>query len=156
MRRRWTISITVVAAIAIGLAGAGVALGTAGSGVIAAVVQARGTSSDKVMTRGNQPYDVVVQSISIAANGHTGWHSHPGMAIVVVKSGALTIYHGHDKNCMPHVFTAGQVFIDPGYGKVHIGRNEGATTLELSVTYLDVPIGEAFRTDAPDPGHCSF
>lgn len=155
-RKGWILSIAVSAAIAIGLIGSEVALGTAGSGVVAAPVIARGTGDEKVKTRGNQPYDVVVQRVTIAAGGHTGWHTHPGMAIVVVMSGTLTIYHADDRSCSPNVFTAGRVFVDEGYGAVHIGRNEGATTLELSVTYLDVPIGQPFRIDAPRPGNCSF
>jgi quercetin dioxygenase-like cupin family protein len=155
-RKSWILSIAVCAAIAIGLIGSEVALGTAGSGVISATVVATGTAQDKIKTRGNQPYDVVVQNVTIAAGGYTGWHTHPGMAVVVVKSGTLTIYHGDDRTCTPHVFTAGQVFIDQGYGSVHIGRNEGATPLELWTTYLDVPVGGAFRIDMPAPGNCPF
>ncbi|MGH2490027.1 MAG: hypothetical protein ACRDF9_00840, partial [Candidatus Limnocylindria bacterium] len=97
--KRWTLPIALSAAIAIGLIGSEVALGTAGSGVISATVVARGTAGDKVKTRGNQAYDVVDQTVIIAAGGHTGWHTHPGMAIAVVKSGTLTIYHGHDRTC---------------------------------------------------------
>jgi quercetin dioxygenase-like cupin family protein len=154
-RKSWVLSVAVSAAIAIGMIGSGVALATMGSGVSTTIV-ARGSADDKVKTRGNQPYDVVVQNIIIAAGGYTGWHTHPGMAVVVVKSGTLTIYHGDDRNCTPHVFTTGQVFVDQGYGSVHIGRNEGATPLELWTTYLDVPIGGAFRIDMPAPGNCAF
>lgn len=154
-RRRSTFAIALSLTVAMTLVGSGIALGTAGSGVAGSVV-ARGTSEDKVKTRGNQPYDVVVQSITIAPGGHTGWHTHPGIAIAVVKSGTLTIYHADDETCTAHDVSAGRVYIDHGYGHVHIGRNEGTTTLELSVTYLDVPIGGAFRIDAADPGNCSF
>jgi quercetin dioxygenase-like cupin family protein len=155
-RKRRILLVAVSAAIAIGLIGSELALGTPGFGVTSATVTARGTADGKVKTRGNQPYDVVDQVVTIAAGGHTGWHSHPGMAIVVVKSGTLTIYYGDDPSCTPHITTAGQVFLDQGYGDVHIGRNEGTTTLELSVTYLDVPIGGAFRIDKPAPGNCAF
>lgn len=157
MRRKgWKLTVALSAAIALGLIGSEVALGTPGSPGIVATIVARGTADDKVKTRGNQPYDVVVQRISIPAGGYTGWHTHPGMAVVVVMSGTLTIYHGDDRTCTPHRFTAGQVFLDQGYGSVHIGRNEGATTLELSTTYLDVSVGQPFRIDAPAPGNCSF
>ena len=50
----------------------------------------------------------------------------------------------------------GKVFVDAGYGHVHIGRNEGSTNTELYVTYLDVPVGAAPRIDAPNPGSCGF
>lgn len=129
------------------------ALSTPGSGVTASV-RARGTAVDKIKTRGNQPFDVVVQSITIAPGGHSGWHSHPGQAIVVVKSGTFTSYTLKDP-CTPHDYPAGSVYIDPGYGNVHIARNNGTTALEIEVTYLDVPVGAPFRTDEAAPATCA-
>ncbi|GAA6525005.1 cupin domain-containing protein [Intrasporangium sp. DVR] len=129
---------------------------TPGSGVSGTVV-ARGTAVEKVKTRGNAPYDVVVQNLTIAPGGHTGWHTHPGIAVAVVKAGTLTIYESDDESCTGHDYTAGEVYVDPGYGHVHLGRNVSSdVTLEIAVTYLDVPVGEAVRIDAADPGNCSF
>jgi quercetin dioxygenase-like cupin family protein len=128
---------------------------TPGSGAVVTTL-ARGLAVDKVKTRGNQPYDVVVQHITIAPGGHTGWHTHPGNVIVVVKSGTLTIYEGDDRSCTGKDFAAGQVYLDRGYGHVHIGRNESTTAVELFVTFLDVPVGGAQRIDAAAPGNCPF
>ena|SRR5918995_4890058 len=61
-----------------------------------------------------------------------------------------------DRSCTGHDYGPGQAYIDAGYGHVHLGRNEGATALEIMVTYLDVPIGGAVRIDADDPGTCTF
>lgn len=129
------------------------ALATIGSGASGTIL-ARGMAIDKVVTRGNQPYDAVTQLITIAPGGHTGWHTHPGPAVAIVKSGTLTIYEGDDKSCEGRDYTAGQVYLDRGYGHVHIGRNEGDTALEIYVTYLDVPLGGGVRIDADDPGNC--
>jgi quercetin dioxygenase-like cupin family protein len=94
--------------------------------------------------------------VIIQAGGHTGWHSHPGPALVVIKSGTFTLYNGNDPNCTPHVFNAGQAFVDRGGGNVHIGRNESGGPVELSVTYL-LPVGCGPRTDVtPAPGNCPF
>ena len=134
----------------------GIAVGTSGSGVTNAQVLARGTAEDKIKTRGNQPFDVVTQSITIAPGGHTGWHSHPGQAIVVIKAGTFTTYNADDRSCTPHVYNAGQVYVDSGYSHNHIARNEGTVPLELHVTYIDVPVGAPFRIDGADPGHCTF
>jgi hypothetical protein len=153
------------------------ALSTPGAGVVGAVL-ARGTLDDRAkLTITSEESDVVTQHVTIAPGGHTGWHSHPGPAIVVVAAGTLTLYDGDDRNhdghgrkhvgddrrggghdpmCEPHPFGPGESFIDPGRGHVHIGRNEGPTTVELYVTYLDVPIGGAFRIDVADPGNCRF
>ena len=100
--------------------------------------------------------DVADQTITIQPGGHTGWHSHPGPALVVIKSGTFTLYDGDDPSCTPHVFDTGSAFVDRGGGHVHIGRNEGTTAVELSVTYL-LPVGAAPRTDVtPAPGNCPF
>jgi quercetin dioxygenase-like cupin family protein len=131
------------------------AFATPGSSASGTIV-ARGAAVDKVVTRGNQPYDAVAQHITIAPGGHTGWHTHPGNAVAIVKSGALTIYDGDDRSCEGRDYTAGDVYIDPGYGHVHIGRNEGTTPLEIVVTYLDVPLGGGVRIDSADPGNCTF
>lgn len=140
----------------------GIAVGTAGSGVTSSTFLARGTAEDKIKTRGNQAFDVVAHSITIAPGGHTGWHSHPGQAIVIVKSGTFTTYDGSDKRCRPRVYHQGEVYVDRGYGRTHIARNEGTVPLELHVTYLDVPVGVqpvnlAVRNDTtPSPGNCPF
>jgi quercetin dioxygenase-like cupin family protein len=147
--------ILIALALGAGAVVAGVAVATPGSGASATNL-ARGLAEDKVKTRGNQPYDVVVQQISIAPGGHTGWHTHPGSAIAIVTAGTLTIYDADDPSCTARTYDAGQTYIDPGYGHVHIGRNEGTVPLEIVVTYVDVPAGGGpVRIDASDPGTCS-
>jgi uncharacterized RmlC-like cupin family protein len=132
------------------------ALATPGSGASSTIL-ARGLAVEKVKTHGNAPFDVVVQQLTIAPGGQTGWHTHPGNAVAVIKSGTLTVYDGDDRSCTGKAYTAGQVYRDPGYGHVHIGRNESSTTpLEIVVVYLDVPIAGGFRIDAEAPGNCGF
>ncbi|MDQ4137471.1 MAG: cupin domain-containing protein [Actinomycetota bacterium] len=132
------------------------AAATPGSGASGTIV-ARGTAVEKIKSRSQRPFDVVVQKITIAPGGHTGWHTHPGNAIAVVKSGTLTIYDSDDPSCTGRTFTTGQVYLDPGGGHVHLGRNESATTpLEIVVTYLDVPLGGGVRADGENPGTCPF
>ena len=132
------------------------ALSTPGSGV-AGPVLGRGVLDGKARLKIKSPTsDVVVQHLTIAPGGHTGWHSHHGPVVVVVSAGTLTLYRANDPKCRPHEFPAGTSFIDPGRGNVHIARNEGATPVELYATYLDVPVGGGFRIDAADPGNCSF
>jgi quercetin dioxygenase-like cupin family protein len=137
----------------------GGALATASFGILEATVQARGTLADdqwgKIKVRSGT--DVAVQKIRIAPGGHTGWHSHPGSAVVVVKAGALTLYEGDDRKCRPTTYPAGSTFVDVGHGNVHIGRNEGSVEVELWVTYFEVPVGGSFRLDVdPAPGNCPF
>lgn len=66
--------------------------------------------------------DLYVQSNVWASGGSTGWHSHPGLSLIIVTAGTLTAYEGDDPTCTPHVYTAGMGFVDPGGSHVHIIR----------------------------------
>ncbi|HZB36035.1 MAG TPA: cupin domain-containing protein [Gaiellaceae bacterium] len=154
--------IVILGLVAFGLI-AGVAVATPGF-LVSASTPVRGTITEPfkveidglVELKTKSAMDVADQTITIQPGGHTGWHSHPGPALVVVKSGTFTLYDGDDASCAPHVFSAGSAFVDRGGGHVHIGRNEGTTVVELSVTYL-LPVGAGPRADVtPAPGNCPF
>jgi hypothetical protein len=66
---------------------------------------------------------------------------------VVVKSGALTLYHGDDSTCTPTIVAAGSGCVDER-GDVHLVRNEGSVDTVVYVTSL-VQRGAAGRIDAP-------
>lgn len=112
---------------------------------------ARGTLEGpfKIKVQDRSTRDAVIVQVTQGVGGHSGWHAHPGPAIVIVKSGELTITQA--KDCSSTTYTAGEVAVEPG-GHVHIARNTGTTTLELWITFLDVPVGANPRIDAPDPG----
>lgn len=98
--------------------------------------------------------DVSMGSTVIAPGGNTGWHGHPGMVVVLIKSGALTFYEANDPTCTPIVHGAGTVVLETS-GDVHIARNEGTVNAEfVSTQYLAA--GAAGRIDAPVPGNCPF
>lgn len=145
-----------------------VAVATPSEGIISATVFATAgfvdTTDIRLRIRGRireivsvrNAGNTVVQQIVIAPAGHTGWHSHPGPVVVLVKSGAISLYDGSDPTCTARTFSAGEAFADVGQGDVHIGRNEGSENLELWATYFDVPDDGIFRIDAADPGNCMF
>jgi quercetin dioxygenase-like cupin family protein len=119
--------------------------------------QSRFGSFGTEVIRVRRARETVMQQITIAPGGHTGWHSHPGPVVVLVKAGELTVYSSDDPTCGGRTYVAGESFIDHGQGHVHIARNLGAVqAVDLWVTYFDVPIGQPFRIDAPDPGTCQF
>lgn len=146
----------------------GVAVATPPSGIVTAPIIGRGHFTDdvrmkfKIKRHGTKPIvvsmkdlsEVVAQQITLAPDGHTGWHTHPGPAVVVVKSGAMTLTMA-DRACSTHSYSTGEAFVDVGRGNVHIGRNASSTEpLELHVTYFDVPTGESPRLDAEEPSRC--
>jgi quercetin dioxygenase-like cupin family protein len=101
--------------------------------------------------------DFAVQQVTLAPGGATGWHTHPGPALVLVRTGEFTLYNA-EAGCTPTTYKAGQSFVDAGFGNVHIGRNEApAGNVELYVVYL-APAGAGVRIDAPKPAAstCNF
>jgi quercetin dioxygenase-like cupin family protein len=101
------------------------------------------------------PSDVYVVTNTVAAGGYSGWHTHPGPSVVLVKSGTATVYDGDDPNCTPVRYPAGTGFIDAGGGHVHMVRNEGNDTL-VTEAFQIIPAGDARRIDAASPGYCPF
>ena len=149
----------LLVAVVTALVGAGVAWATGGGGILSSSVVARGTLSPhfKLKLRdSSEPADVVVQQLTFAPNGYSGWHTHPGPAIVIVKSGQITFYESDDPSCSGTTYTTGQIYVDGGYGHVHYARNEGTTNTDLVVTFLDVPPGTSPRINAASPGNCPF
>jgi quercetin dioxygenase-like cupin family protein len=149
---------------------AGVAVATPGSGATATVV-ARAAFADHVDLKlsiqdGHQgrdtihvrnAADTVMQQIQFGAGAVSGWHSHPGPAVILIKSGQLTFYSEDDRECRGRTFSAGQAFIEPP-GLVHFAHNPSPTGItEVAVTYLDVPPElPSPRIDEPAPGNCPF
>ena len=148
---------------------AGVALATPGSGTTGIVV-ARSAFTDRVdlllsvkhdergresvQVRNSQ--DTVMQQIVFNAGGHSGWHSHPGPAVILIKAGELTFYQDEGGQCVSRTYSAGQALVDPGQGHEHLAVNTSAGTTEVWVTYFDVPAGASPRIDVPvAPAACA-
>ena len=106
----------------------------------------------RINTKGSS--DLYILENRIAPGGTFGWHSHPGPSLVVVKSGALTLYRADDPSCTGRVIEAGHGFVDNG-GDVHVVRNEGTVLTVVYVSSL-VPAGFDRRIDEPKPANCSF
>jgi quercetin dioxygenase-like cupin family protein len=97
--------------------------------------------------------DVAMVQITVDPGGSSGWHSHPGGAIIVVKTGTLTVYESVGSQCQATTYSAGQAFIERP-GEVDQVVNTGTVPYVLFVTFPRVPQGESARTDEPDPGTC--
>src|SRR5689334_24699100 len=52
--------------------------------------------------------DIAMAQITVDPGGSSGWHSHPGGAIIVVKTGTLTVYKSVGGRCETEYYTAGQ------------------------------------------------
>jgi quercetin dioxygenase-like cupin family protein len=106
----------------------------------------------RIRTKGTS--ELYILENRIAPGGTFGWHSHPGPSLVVVKSGALTLYRADDPTCTGQVVPTGSGFVDNG-GDVHVVRNEGSVVTVVYVSSL-VPAGFERRIDQASPGNCGF
>jgi len=157
----------VAAGAVIAAAMAGVALATPGVGVLSGAIVARASflateAVDlKVKVAGepgpiqvSQAQDTAMQQLVLAPGGITGWHSHYGPAVALVKAGQLTLYSADD--CSARTYGAGEAFIDTG-DHVHLAKNTSSINAEVWVTYFDVPAGNTVRKDEPAPlGNCGL
>jgi quercetin dioxygenase-like cupin family protein len=116
---------------------------------------ARGTNQSHGTIPISQGLDIVVAQNTIAPKGYSGWHSHPGGAIVVVQAGEITTYESVGNHCLVTRYIAGQAFVE-GAGKPLNAVNTGTTTTITIATFPGVPVGVdgAQRTDEADPGTC--
>ena len=136
----------------------GVAWATPGSGVVTTILTGpvtldeidlkSNTDAHKVMIKTWGASDVYAVQNVIVPGGHTGWHSHPGISFVTVRSGTATEYHGDDPST-PNIYPAGTGFVEEA-GGVHIIRNEGTANLEL-IAFQIIPFGAERRIDEPAP-----
>jgi len=125
---------------------AATALATPGSGFKERTVVARGTYGPHFkikLQNSSLPGDVVVQKFVLAPGGQSGWHLHPGPAVVTIKSGELTL---DQADCSSTTYSAGEVAVEPT-DNVHRVRNVGAVDLEFWVTFLDIPVGSPQRLE---------
>ena len=131
---------------------------------VAAELLARGTVAHagrvhvagvSLKTRG--PVDVATVHVTFKPGGTTGWHVHPGPALVTVKTGQLTLHRA--KGCRTRTFGAGQTFLELGPADVNLTRNETGnetgTVTETVATFL-LPVGAPTTVDAPAPDHCPW
>jgi Cupin domain len=166
MKRRMYFIATAAAAVALVSLAAFVAITKASppSGVTPTLV-ARGTydafhvKSDRKGPVGYKataraPLDIVVRRHDYDPGSTTGWHTHPGPVFVTVTQGTLTFYEYADRECTPHVVSAGEGYVDNGRG--HIARNETDQPAQ-DVSVIIAPVAGAFRgeLDAPGPS-CDF
>ena len=104
---------------------------------------------NKEVLRVKKARETVVQQIVISPGGQTGWHSHPGPVIVLIKAGTITFYDGDDPTCGARTYTdlAAVLINNPNYPDYTSGANNvtGAMTKSLEVFFgtdkmtFDVP-----------------
>ena len=136
--------IGTVAAVALGSAGSGFSPETLVTANLDNTVQ---LNSDRVKFQTKDATIVRTQKVVIAAGGFSGWHHHPGVIIVSVQSGSVTV---EDSHCTSQTYGAGQVFVEAGDDPLQVASAGGATEYATQVAPQVAP--PVFRNeDAPPP-----
>ena len=107
-------------------------------------------NSDRVKFQTKDPTDVLVQKIVTDAGGSSGWHHHPGMVIVAVESGAVTVW---DSNCNKVTYGPGlpngSVFVESGDEPGLVTSAAGARSYATFVAPSADPPVFRIEDDAP-------
>jgi hypothetical protein len=107
---------------------------------------------------------VVVAKNTVQPGASSGWHSHPGGAIVVVESGQITTYRvvrnddqeeGASSRCIITTYTTGQAFIERPGELLNAKNNSTLGVTTIYATFPGVPVDASGntlqRTDRPQP-----
>lgn len=105
-------------------------------------------NSDRVKFQTKGATDVRVQQLVFAAGAFSGWHHHPGLLVVAVASGSVTLT---DSSCNSKTYGTGlpngAVFVEGGDEPVEASSAGGATVFVTTVT----PDGEPPRIEDAVP-----
>jgi ABC-type glycerol-3-phosphate transport system substrate-binding protein len=141
---KWTVATVGVAVI--GTLAAAVALGSPGSGnTITTLVTANfdnpaQVNSDRVKFQTKDATDVRIQKIVFAPGAFSGWHHHPGMVLLSVESGAVTLWQ---PDCSSQMYGPGlpngAVFAEGGDVPEQVTSAGGATVYAVFVAPSNDP-----------------
>ena len=158
MRERTALMLAIVTALAV----VGTALATPGSVAVTTFVRAtidankphggvKAYSGDDVKLHTTGATDVAVQMITSPPGGSSGWHSHPGVVLVAVQSGTVTLYDAH---CNTTQYGPGEAFVEVGDHALLV-RNNTTSNAVLYVTLIVPKSAPLLRIDKPQPATCS-
>ena len=149
--------VTASAVLGIGCAvtTGGAALASPGAGVtpqtfVTATLSEEGqVNHDSVKFQTRAPTVVRMQRLTFAPGARTGWHHHPGVVVVAVESGSVTLTH---TNCGSKTYGPGSphgsVFVE-GHDHAHEASSLNGAT--VYVTYVSP--SQTFRLEDP-PTSC--
>jgi hypothetical protein len=154
--KNWVAATAGVAVI--GTLAAAVALGSPGSGVTAETLVTANfdhtdhVNSDRVKFQTKDATDVRVQRLVFGPNSYSGWHHHPGLVLVTVESGSVTLWQS---DCSSTTYGPGlpdgAVFVEGGDEPVQATSTTGAVNYVVLVAPSADP--SVFRIE-DDPISC--
>jgi quercetin dioxygenase-like cupin family protein len=137
---------TVFTAIAVANPGNTSSTTLAARSTLAGSVQ---VNDDRIKFQTKDPTDFVTQQVTFGPGATSGWHHHPGVILVLVKSGRVTT---HDEDCQTKTYGAGEAFVESGDTPFMVS-NDSASETAIDVATQVAPAGSAFRIE-DDPPSC--
>jgi quercetin dioxygenase-like cupin family protein len=113
-------------------------------GVLAAGQQ---VNTDRLKFQTKDDADVATFSVTYDPLGFSGWHTHPGIVLVVVQSGSVVRQVG----CAAHTYGAGDSFIESDEQPAGQVRNPSDTTPAVLTVTQVTPHGSPRRAEANPP-----
>lgn len=154
MNRHTAIYVAVGAVVPFAAA-VGIAIATPPSGVTpephaigARLAAGIKVNADRIKFQTKDPVDVSMLTLTVEPGGTTGWHGHPGFAVIAVTEGTGTLYAA---DCSSQTFEAGEAFVEAGNDPPTEFRNETADQVTLTVSFF-APRGAAIIRDEANPG----
>jgi hypothetical protein len=106
--------------------------------------------ADRIRLRTKEPTDVRVQKIVFAPGGRTGWHHHPGIVLVAVESGQVTVL---DAECNATTYGPGSpngaVFTEAGSKPLEVRNLSGAQATVYATLIAPNAETDIFRAEDP-------
>lgn len=127
----------IVAWTVVSLAGVTAAVATPQTGDVSRNELVVGKVLDNIELERTEPSDVRIHQVTFNPGSSSGWHTHPGAEMVVVKAGALILQRA--PGCDEITVAAGQGVFIPG-DTPHLAHNDGKEPTELYTTQI-VPAG---------------
>jgi len=155
-RKKWLaagVGVVVIGSLA------GVAFASLGSGFTQTTIavghlnQSAQVNSDRIKFQTKDATIFRTQKVDIAAGGFSGWHHHPGVILVSVIAGAVTV---ESADCTSKTLGPGQpdgyAFVEGGDSPLQVSSAGGATEYATQVTAATDP--PVFRIE-DDPPPCA-
>lgn len=150
MRRKKTVGIALVTASLVAFVG--VAAATLSSGFTVEPIGVATIERDFKVTQ-EAGDGVFIGRATIEPGGTTGWHTHPGKAVVAVQSGELTLRRAIGDECRTRTYGPGEGFVEIA-PVVHLARNDGDTPLVFGFALFRIPPSGVGRIDQAKPDVC--
>lgn len=136
----------IVAWAVVSLAGVTAAVATPQTGDVSRNELVVGKVLDNIELQRSEPSDVRIHQVTFNPGSSSGWHTHPGAQMAVVKAGALILQRA--PGCDEITVAAGQGVFIPG-GTPHLAHNGGKEPAEIYTTQI-VPAGTTVLRDDTD------